>query len=424
MRTSAGGVTMTPVIRWYRTVSVDLVMRVARSGPRVLGVASAILVVVATIAAPTPSVRQRSGRVDAIERREQGRHALHQRRFRDAVVDLEAAARSLPDDIDVHFLLGRAYWGEDRPYPISAAKAIAAFQRAVALDVTNDSPLGLEALQQLAVTCVRNERVVEARQVYTTLVARVTDRDLDDRYLTQIDEIDLDLGVYVPPPDARFNTRGEVLAPIGPRRMRTNRWFEKGRHTQDPVKEELFYRKATETDPAMHQGWLNGGVAVMNQGRYRDAIPLLQEAAKVWRLEHPTGPPYVRAHTWLMRCYLELGDLDGANTHWTLVSEAPFDNWVVLMRLRLLVAQGRATEALPALEAGAVDDPEHVELLYTLALARTGTRQYAAAADAMERALAAIPPNHPHFTHRRDDFAALLKALRNQRVPPQPEHAG
>jgi tetratricopeptide (TPR) repeat protein len=339
---------------------------------------------------------------------EEGRQAFDARRFSVSVTKLEEAAARWPHRLEIQFRLGRAYWGQDRPYPISIEKAIDAFGRAVALDVSGADPLGLEALRQFALANVRHERLADARRAYEQLVARETDPELVDYAQGQIEEIDLDVGVFVPPPDAVFNAKGQVLWPVGPGRMRTNQFFEKGRHTLDPVKEEQYYRLAIQADPTMHQGYNNLGVALMHQGRCAEAIPVFQEAQRVWAVSNASaGPYYPEANTWLLRCYVDLGDVDRALEQWKIVNAIPQrDNWSVLQWLRLKILTGLAAEAIPVLEQGADDDPEHVEVLQALASAYAAVGRHADAAAMMDRALSAIPHGHAFFHHLLDPWRA------------------
>lgn len=348
--------------------------------------------------------------------REQGRRALDQRRFKRAVARLEESTALVTDDLEAFYLLGRAYWGEDRPYRISPEKAMRAFERAIELDPDQRSSVSLEAHRALALTYVRNERMPEARAAYQALLDRDPDRGRHDGYRAQIDEVDLDLGVYQPGPDAVFNDKGEFLAPIGPTGMRTNQQFEKGRHTQDPVKAEIYYKAALETDPILYQAYNNVGMALLNQGHYRDAIPYFEEADRVFRLaRESTGHGYTRAQTWLIRCYVELGELEKAAEHWQIVQALPNrDNWTALWGLRLAIAAGESAVALPMLEAAAAEDPEHVEIQHALALAYADLERYDEAAARMAQAIDAIPDGHAHFHHLLEPYRAKLTDWTNK----------
>ena len=97
-----------------------------------------------------------------------GRVALENRQYRAAITHLEAVTAASEDVPEAFYLLGVAYWGEDRPYPISADRAIVALQTAIELD--RDGPIGRLALEHLASVYLRNERMPEARRVYQQLL--------------------------------------------------------------------------------------------------------------------------------------------------------------------------------------------------------------------------------------------------------------
>lgn len=336
-----------------------------------------------------------------------GRRALEERRFRDAVADLKRAVERSPT-VEAYYLLGRAYWDENRPYSISSEQAIAAFEHALALDPGLASPWGVPALEQLGVAAVRNERLDVARRGFVRLRDRETDPDRKMQFVKEIAEIDLDRGEFKPPPDALFNSRGEVVLPMGLGNMETNRNFEKGRHTSNPAREEEHYRRAVETDPAMYQAYLNLGVALSEQGRWTEAIPSLEEADRVWR-RVKGNTPYNRAIRALLKCHIELGSLDKAVEDWTILAGTPVhDDWEVLYGLQLKIALGRAAETIPVLEQGARRDPDNPDVLETLATAYAATRRYAEAARTMKAALDAIPPGQMYLQHRLRPWKALL----------------
>lgn len=355
---------------------------------------------------------------------EVGRRALEARRFREAVTTLERSAALAPT-VDTYLLLGRAYWGEDRAYPLSSARAIAAFQRAIALDKDLASASGRTATEQLAVTALRNERLDEARAAYARLLVGESNPDRVERFQTQIDEIDLDRGVYAPPLHATYNARGELLGPVGPGRMQTNRNFEKGRHTTDPARAERHFRRAIDTDPTMHQAYLNLAQALVAQHRCAEAVPVLEQADHVWQVNNPSRPPYVRALVALVACHLELGHLDLASQSQAALDAIPGqDNFEVLGALRLAVALGRASAALPLLEVVAHDDPENPDVLSALATAFAGVGRHGEAARQLQRALALIPAGHPVLGPRVAPWRALRRewlqkaAAKNKKSPP------
>lgn len=363
---------------------------------------------------PTPA-----SAVQARELLETGRRALDSRRFREAVTMLERSAALVPQ-VETYFLLGRAYWGEDRPYPISADKAIAAFRRAQELDPNLVSSSAVMAVEQVAVAAVRNERLDEARAAFARLAAVESDPARLARFRTQIDEIDLDRGVYRPPLRTNYNDRGEVLGPVGPLGMRTNRNFEKGRHTSDPVRAEGHFRRAVETDPTMHQAYLNLAQSLIQQHRCGDAVPYLEKADRVWRLNNPDGPPYVRALVALVKCHLLLGSLDEAAANQKVLDAIPGqDNWEVLTGLQVRIASGRAAETIAILEAGARDDPENVDVLHVLAAAYAADGRYADAAARLQTAIEAVPPGNLILTPLIPRWNALRDDWRRQAATPK-----
>jgi len=343
----------------------------------------------------------------------QGNAALEARRFREAVRLFGQAVAERPGSAEAFFGLGRAYWGPDRPYPISAARAIEALSRARALVEGKDPAFEARVLESLVLACLRSERVAEARALYLTLLERETRPERIAHMKTQVAEIDLDLGVF--PADALtiVNAQGDILGPIGPNQMRTTRYFEKGRHTRDPAQEEKWYRLATIADPMMYQAYNNLGMALAQQGKYEEAVLHLRRADVVWRMSYPKYPPYLRAHVWLLFCHLELGALDEARAEWEIIREIEKkdeDHLAWLFGARLQIALGRTREVLPSLEQAAREDPEHVELLYALASAYAGRGRFADAVRTLQEAIAAIPEECPYFRARAPRWRRELEA--------------
>lgn len=128
----------------------------------------------------------------------QANAALDARRFREAVRLFEEAAAAWPERPEVFYGLGRAYWGPDRLYPISAGKAIDAFARALLLVGGKNPALETPILEALVVVFLRSERVSEARSIYVKLLERETRPERLNYMKTQIGEIDLDLGAFEP----------------------------------------------------------------------------------------------------------------------------------------------------------------------------------------------------------------------------------
>ncbi len=342
-----------------------------------------------------------------------GNAALETRRYREAVRLLEQAATEQPDSADVFYGLGRAYWGPDRLYPISAPRALEAFSKARALVEGRDVAFETKVLEAQVVVYLRSERVSEARAIYTTLLEREARPERIAYMRTQIGEIDLDLGVFPANELTITNAQGDILGPIGPNQMRTTRYFEKGRHTRDPAQEEKWYRLASIADPMMYQAHNNLGMALAQQGRYEEALLPLRRADVVWKMSYPKFPVYRRAHVWLLFCYLELGRLDEAGAEWDLireVKETDEDQLAWIFGARLKIAVGRGSEVLPTLELAARENPDHIELLYALASAYAGMGRFPEAVRTLQEAIAAIPEECPYFRFRVPRWRLQLEA--------------
>ena len=254
--------------------------------------------------APEPGVAAAIDRAEA---------ALASRRFLDAVARLTAVVTASPANGRAWYLLGQAYWADDRADSLSPKKASDAFAAAVTHSNGLRAAWGRPALEQLAVSAaVRSEQLDRARAAFTRLLEDETDAGKVARYRTQIDEIDLDRGTYKPDARTRYGPTNEIIGPVGPLTMRTNRWFEKGRHTQDPVKAEDYYRRATEADPVAWQAPLNHGIALARQRRFDDAMAPLAEADRRWTVANPAAGPHVRAHLWRLIGLLELERMEDA----------------------------------------------------------------------------------------------------------------
>ncbi|MBU24210.1 MAG: hypothetical protein CL476_14075 [Acidobacteria bacterium] len=336
---------------------------------------------------------------DATTAISEGATALENRRFRDAVASLETATRLSREAPDAYYLLGAAYWGEDRSYPISADKAIAALRRAVELDP--DGAMGQLALEHLATVYLRNERMPEARRAYQQLLARETREQMVMIYLTRIDEIDLDTGRYVPTAENPRNALGEVTGGVGPLRMHTNQYFEKGRHTWDLVKHVNYFTRAIEADPTLFQAYNNLGVALMHLGRCREAVVQFDRAQQMWNtLQPPSVGPYPDPHVWRLRCYIELGDLEKAAVDYeALKTIDEYNFFATLYTIRLAIAAGQAEDAIAPLEQALSEDPDNIEVLQTLGQAYAAVGRIDDAARVLSDALAAIPDGSQFFRH-------------------------
>ena len=156
--------------------------------------------------------------------------------------------------------------------------------------------------------------------------------------------------------------------------MRTNQWFEKGRHTQDPIKALKWYRMAAKTDPNMSPAFHNCGLMLFYQGKYKEAIPQFEKAAE---LAIPLGDHRSRSsQMMLVSSWTMLGDFDRAEKHAQLAKQLPGpDAELRYAVLQLRVAQGRAAEAIDELKHWHMLDPSNLELKYALATAYAGIGQ-------------------------------------------------
>lgn len=309
---------------------------------------------------------------------------LAARRYRECRDVLEQAIEKWPTDMYFHYLLGKANWGEDRRTRLSVDRAIEAFKRCVELDPQGRYPVSLRAQKQLALAYVRTERLDEARAVFSTIVEQNRDAEFVKHASAQIEEIDLDLGVYKPGEDDKLNEAGEVIVMAAG--MQTNQWFEKGRHTTDPVKGEKWYRMATKTDPTMAPAFNNLGLSLYHLGRYEEAVPCFEKGAKLAEPLKDYRTPM--SFIWLMRIWIRLGDLDRAaqalekaRQYGVTELEAAY------AQLQLLVAQGHGDQAIEGLKMMLAQDPTSIELQYDLASAYAGAGQYDIAITTLTKAL-------------------------------------
>jgi tetratricopeptide (TPR) repeat protein len=348
-----------------------------------------------------------------------GRDALDARRYQRAVQFLEQAAAQRPQDPEVFYLLGTAYWREVWPFSLSVEKAIQAFERVLQLPQTPNSPWAHRSIEQLARACLRNERLEEARHYLTQILTNETRADQVAKYQTQLQEIDLDQGTYVGSEDTERNEAGEILGPIGPLKMRTNQNFEKGRHTENFEKQVTYYQAAAQTDPSMYQSYYKVATALMGLTRYQEAIDYLAKAEEV-----STGhqdrvkdePAFLRKfQARLILCYIKTGDLESARKYADLAATEPgFDFLTDLHTAHLQVLEGSAEAALPQLEQMALLLPEHVRLLAVLAEGYAALNRFEEASRTMERVVRAAPPNNRFILPRLEGWKSQLQEWQSQ----------
>lgn len=337
-----------------------------------------------------------------------GKKALAADRYQESIHLLERAVSQGLHGVELHYWLGVAYWNREQ-----GEEAILAYRRAVEHDPEGASPWSLYALENLAEVLTRTDHLAESKEAYRQALAREMRPEWIVTIRNQLAELDLALGLYLPVEQTVFNERGEIIGGVGPGLMHTNRNFEIARHTNDPAKEETYYRLAIQTDPEMYQPYFNLGLALVHQGRHRGAIAWLEKSDTVWKADSVANPGRVDkadAHAFLALCHLQLGDHERAAHHARralATSESNF--WGLLYAQRVKIALGQAAEALPTLESLAIENPEHGEVLYTLSLAYAALDQAENARETLGAAIKSIPENHPWMVLLRTEWEGSLR---------------
>lgn len=282
-----------------------------------------------------------------------------------AISFLERASMEMSDKVELYYWLGGAYWKKSR-----ADGAIKNYRKAVALDPQHENPFSLYALENLAEVYTRTERLQESMEAYQAALKRETRQAWISKIKDQISELHLTMGTYQDDGNTRYNEKGEAIGGIGAGDMRTNRYFEIARHTTDPVKEAMYYRKSIEADPGMYQSYFNLGWALTRQRRYAEAVPAFIRSDEIWRQDRSWNPemiPKIDAHAFLALCYVELGEPKKALDYAEIaLGSAPHYYYGLLYKARALTELGRSQEAISILE-GLIDaNPDEAETLYAL----------------------------------------------------------
>ncbi len=282
-----------------------------------------------------------------------------------AISFLESASVEMSNKVELYYWLGGAYWKKSR-----AEGAIRNYRKAVVLDPQHENPFSLYALENLAEVYTRTERLQESMEAYQMALKRETRSVWIPKIKDQIAELHLTMGTYQDDGNTRYNEKGEAIGGIGDGDMRTNRYFEIARHTTDPVKEAIYYRKSIEADPGMYQSYFNLGWALTRQRKYDEAVPAFIRSDEVWRQAqgwNPEAAPKIDAHAFLALCYAELGEpekaLDSAEI---ALNIAPNYHYGLLYKARALTKLGRPQEAITILEGLVDTNPDDAETLHAL----------------------------------------------------------
>ncbi len=317
-----------------------------------------------------------------------GRWLLEHEYFTEAVAMFERAVLLHPDSLHFWYELADAYESKGL-----FSEAIESYEHVVAMDPGGESAFSLDALEKLGNLYTRHDRLVESRAAYEKALARETRAARIQRIKNQLAELDLTEGHFQDDGNAVYNKRGEAVGGIGPGDMRTNQNFEIARHTDDWKKKEIYFKKAIESDPGMHQAYFDVGLALTKQNRYREAIPYFQKSNAVWKTRtdiNPDGRDKSSAFAYLGLCYLELGEVEKALALCEHAIEVDSTYYFAhLFRARALVRSGQAEKALPVLRRLLRDNPDDQEVVKVLseALAQDGSTTLAGVAARLERRL-------------------------------------
>ena len=208
-------------------------------------------------------------------------------------------------------------------------------------------------------------------EAYQAALKRETRQAWISKIKDQISELHLTMGTYQDDGNTRYNEKGEAIGGVGDGDMRTNRYFEIARHTTDPVKEAMYYRKSIEADPGMYQSHFNLGLGIDSAKEITLKRFLLSiRSDEIWRQDRSWNPeaiPKIDAHAFLALCYVELDKpekaLDSAEI---ALDSAPNYYYGLLYKARALTKLDRSPEAIPILEGLIDTNPDEAEALYAL----------------------------------------------------------
>lgn len=290
-----------------------------------------------------------------------GRSLLKQGYVAAAIPFLEKARLLYPDSTAIAFALAQAYQRNRAVEP-----AITRYQEVVHMDGEGRSEVSILALEKLGNLYARHDRLEESRRAYEQALTRETRPDWILKIKNQLAELDLTEGNYQDDGNTIYNERGEVIGGVGPGDMRTNRFFEIARHTDDVKKKELYFNKAIETDPGMHQAYFNVGLALTKQKRFAEAMPYFEKSNEIWKTRkdvNPDGAEKCSALAYLGLCYLEMGDFKKALAfcdHALAVDDSSY--YAYLFKARALLKLTRSTEAIEILRSLLVANPDDAEI--------------------------------------------------------------
>jgi len=262
-----------------------------------------------------------------------------------------------PSSIRLTYTLAEAYHKKGM-----TKNAISTFDEVVVSDSTQSDSLSLIALETLAKLYGRNDRLEESRLAYKQTLKRETRQERILFIKNQLAELDLTEGKYQDDGNTIYNECEEVIGGVGPGDMRTNQNFEIARHTSDWKKKEVFFKKAIETDPGMHQAYFNAGLALTKQGKFQEAISYFQKSNEVWKSRkdvNPNGEEKNSAFTYLGLCYYELGQLAKALSFCNRAIDLdPSNYYAHLFKAKILIKLSRTKEAISILQTLLETNPD------------------------------------------------------------------